>query len=104
MLQNICRVSVASLVALVATGAARAAEDDWQFKLGAGAGYAPKYEGSDNYGVIPLPVISADYRDGLFFVSFKDGIGSYPIRGEHFKLGAALGYDRAATRMTIATI
>lgn len=68
-------------------------DDNWQFELGAGAMFAPKYEGSDNYTVTPIPHISAEYKEGLFFANPFDGIGSYPLRGENYKVGAAIGVD-----------
>lgn len=67
-------------------------DDDWDFTLGAGAGYAPEYEGSDEYDVVALPVISADYKDGLFFANMREGVGSYPLQGEDYKVGASIGY------------
>lgn len=68
-------------------------QNDWQFTLGAGAVYAPKYEGSDDFEVKAIPVANADYKDGLFFANLRDGIGSYPLRGENYKIGAAIGYQ-----------
>lgn len=37
--------------------------DDWNVVLGAGAIYAPDYEGSKDYEVLPFPFLSVDYRD-----------------------------------------
>ncbi len=68
------------------------AQDDWSYKLGAGVGYVPEYEGSDNYTVAPLPIAEADYKDGLFFANLQHGIGSYPLQGEDYKLGGSIGY------------
>lgn len=65
---------------------------DWQYVVGVGAGYMPVYEGSDEFEVIPVPVLSAEYKNGLFFANVRHGIGSYPLRGEHYKLGLSIGY------------
>lgn len=67
-------------------------ESEWDVTLGAGIGYAPIYEGSDEYDVLPVPVINAEYKDGLFFANVYDGIGSYPLRRENYKVGASIGY------------
>lgn len=66
---------------------------DWNYTLGAGVGYAPTYEGSDEYDAIGIPVVNIDYKDSLFFGNFRDGIGSYPVRGENYKVGASIGYE-----------
>lgn len=68
-------------------------KSDWNFAAGAGVIYSPTYEGSDNYRIIPIPAISADYKDGLFFANVWDGVGSYPIQGQNYKLGGAIGLD-----------
>lgn len=65
---------------------------NWRYTLGAGVGYAPTYEGSDEYDVLPVPVVNIEYKDGLFFGGTRNGIGSYPLRGEHYKVGASVGY------------
>jgi outer membrane protein len=68
-------------------------EGNWVFELGGGAIYGTEYEGSDEYEVKALPYITAEYKDGLFFANPFDGIGSYPLRGENYKLGASIGVD-----------
>lgn len=67
-------------------------ESDWSFTLGGGVGYAPVYEGSDEYDVLPVPIVNVEYKDGLFFGNVRNGIGSYPLRGENYKVGASVGY------------
>lgn len=64
----------------------------WNYEAGAGVMYGPAYEGSDKYKAMPLPNFSVDYEDGLFFANVFDGIGSYPIQGEDYKLGASVGF------------
>ena len=68
-------------------------EDNWKFEVGGGAAFTTKYEGSDNYTVMPIPQVSVEYKDGLFFANPFDGIGSYPLRGEDYKVGASIGLD-----------
>lgn len=65
---------------------------NWNYVIGGGIGYAPTYEGSDEYDVLPVPVVNIDYKDGLFFANVRHGIGSYPLRGENYKIGASLGF------------
>ncbi len=65
---------------------------NWNYTLGAGVGYAPTYEGSDEYDALPVPVVNIEYKDGLFFTNTSNGIGSYPLRGENYKVGASIGY------------
>jgi MipA family protein len=67
-------------------------KEGWNFEVGAGAVYSTAYEGSDKYQAMPFPNISVDYEDGLFFASPFGGIGSYPIQGENYKVGAAIGF------------
>ncbi|HCG04881.1 MAG TPA: MipA/OmpV family protein [Desulfovibrio sp.] len=75
-------------------GGSRAAEDGkgWEISVGGGAMYGPAYEGSDRYRVSPLPDVSVAYEDGLFFANIWDGIGSYPLQGENYKVGASVGF------------
>lgn len=86
-------VSLTSLLALATINGAQAEEDNWNFTLGAGALYGAAYEGSDKYVVTPIPDISAEYKDGLFFANVFDGIGSYFLQGENYKVGASIGLD-----------
>ena len=46
---------------------------DWQVMLGGGAIYAPDYEGSDDYEVLPFPFLSVEYRD-LAYIRGPEGI------------------------------
>lgn len=66
---------------------------DWNITIGGGAMCGPAYEGSNKYVISVLPEISVEYSNGLFFANFWDGIGSYPLRGENYKLGASIGFD-----------
>jgi MipA family protein len=66
---------------------------NWKFEVGGGAMYGTKYEGSDQYELRAVPQISAEYKEGLFFANPADGIGSYPLQGENYKVGASIGLD-----------
>ncbi len=65
---------------------------NWEVSVGGGALYGPAYEGSDRYKASPIPDVSVTYREGLFFANIWDGIGSYPLMGENYKIGASVGY------------
>ncbi|MDJ0983120.1 MAG: MipA/OmpV family protein [Kiloniellales bacterium] len=95
--------------------------DNWQFKLGAGLGIAPDYEGSEDYDIVPLPNLavqkghrygellgtkiesnlinhpnwrlgpSANFRSGYNDVSDKR-VDNLTDRGSSFELGLSGGY------------
>jgi outer membrane scaffolding protein for murein synthesis (MipA/OmpV family) len=86
-------------VALLALLAAPAAADDletdssdWDIMLGAGAMLAPRYEGSDRFTVMPLPVIDIVWRDRVFLNSFN-GLGIYALNRDDLQLGISINYD-----------
>lgn len=102
MLPNLCLLSLTGISMLAALSSVQAEdvwsgpqhpeqEKDWKFELGGGAMFGPKYEGSDNYTVMPFPNASIEYKNGLFFANGGDGIGSYPLQGENYKVGASIG-------------
>lgn len=68
-------------------------KEGWHYSVGAGVIFAPAYAGSDKYKAMPVPDISVDYNDGLFFANIFDGIGSYFLQGEDYKVGASVGLD-----------
>lgn len=56
------------------TPAAPAQESkNWNYSVGGGTGLSPVYEGSDKFEVQPVPVVSAEYKDGLFSPMFVTG-------------------------------
>lgn len=64
---------------------------DWEVMVGAGAIYGPKFEGSKDYKVMPVPFISATFNDylrispgGLFIDAYKT---------ENFTASVKGGYD-----------
>jgi outer membrane scaffolding protein for murein synthesis (MipA/OmpV family) len=60
--------------------------------LGLASEVQPVYDGSRAYRVQGGPVINIQYRD-IAFVSTGDGIGYNFLRGDHYRVGAALAYD-----------
>jgi outer membrane scaffolding protein for murein synthesis (MipA/OmpV family) len=60
--------------------------------VGAAAEVAPIYSGSRADRVQGGPVININYRD-IAFISTGDGIGYNILRGDHYQIGMALGYD-----------
>lgn len=64
----------------------------WSFTLGGGVAVAPRYEGSDNLAVAPLPLVEIGWKDRVFLSSSR-GLGGYLVSTDAFKLGAAVGYD-----------
>lgn len=70
-----------------------AALSDWDFSIGAGAGFGPDYEGSDEYGVGAMPILEASWLDDTLFISLDRGIGATFLRSEHFSGGVSLNYD-----------
>ena len=84
-------------VALSSSGAAqqRPPERAWNLTLGAGALTIPRYPGSDEYRVIPFPLVQASYRDRLYLgpstTGVGYGLGAYGIRTERLGLAFELG-------------
>jgi outer membrane scaffolding protein for murein synthesis (MipA/OmpV family) len=60
--------------------------------LGLAAELQPAYDGSRAYRVEGGPDFNFYYRD-IFFISTGDGIGFNFLRGDHFQVGVAMGYD-----------
>jgi outer membrane scaffolding protein for murein synthesis (MipA/OmpV family) len=64
---------------------------DWSLTVGAGALYAPDYEGSDDYEVRALPFLMASYQDWLTF-SVPEGLRAAVVNVDGFKAGVLLAY------------
>jgi outer membrane scaffolding protein for murein synthesis (MipA/OmpV family) len=64
----------------------------WEYLLGFGGEYLPRFEGSDNYYFEPGPTIDIRYRDLAFF-STGEGLGVNLLRGTNYRAGLALTYD-----------
>lgn len=65
---------------------------NWLRVLGVAAETQPAYAGSAAYKVQGGPVINILYKD-IAFLSTGDGIGVNFLRGDHYRVGAALAYD-----------
>jgi MipA family protein len=79
------------------------AEDGLHGNVGIGAMWVPRYAGSADKRVLPVPVIGLSY--GRFFAGAVDGaptvpfgIGAYLYQSEHLKAGIALSYDIYSVR------
>lgn len=65
---------------------------EWRVVLGAAADTQPVYAGASAYKVQGGPVINIQYSDIAFF-STGDGLGVNVLRGDHYRVGAAVAYD-----------
>lgn len=70
-------------------------EDSDHWTLGVGAAVAPRFQGSDEFQVQPLPLVDVKY--GRFFARLGDGVGVNVIETPTIAAGVALdwmwGYD-----------
>ena len=66
---------------------------EWRTVLGVAADTQPVYAGADAYRVQGGPVINIQYRD-IAFLSTGDGLGVNFLRGDHYRVVAAIAYDR----------
>ncbi|HEX3948917.1 MAG TPA: MipA/OmpV family protein [Steroidobacteraceae bacterium] len=64
----------------------------WRVMLGAAAESEPVYSGAAAYRVRGGPVINIQYSD-IAFLSTGDGLGVNFLRGDHYRIGAAIAYD-----------
>ncbi len=78
-------------------------DDHWNFALGVGALYRPRYPGSRDYFTQVLPVPSVSY--GRYFLGAVPGtgdgvggLGAYLARAENWSVGIAVGRDARAPR------
>ncbi|KQZ73087.1 hypothetical protein ASE06_11670 [Sphingopyxis sp. Root214] len=54
--------------------------DDWTVMVGAGAIYAPDYEGSKDYEVLPFPYVSVGYKDIAYLRGPEIGVNIIRIK------------------------
>ncbi len=80
---------VFAMFGLATAGGAHAAESD-RLKIGAGAAVIPRFEGSDEYRVRPVPLI--DFQKGRFFARTGDGIGLNIVQTSRFTMGAGVNW------------
>lgn len=84
------------VTAAVQTAAGSAVAQDeppaeWSFTLGGGGMYAPDYEGSDDYSVMPLPFVEVSWRDRIRL----SGLGIYatPFMTDGLRFDLGVRYD-----------
>ena len=65
---------------------------DWHTVAGVAADNRPLYDGAERYRTLGGPVISVRYQD-VAFASVGEGLGYNFVRGDHYRVGIALGYD-----------
>lgn len=65
-------------------------EGDWDIFVGAGAHYAPEYEGSDKYKTEALPGLQIVWRNRLMIG--PDGLGAFIVNNDRLRVSAAVGY------------
>ena len=65
---------------------------DWRSVLGAAAETQPVYAGAHAYRIRGGPAIDVQYSD-IAFLSTGDGLGVNFLRGDHYRVGAAIAYD-----------
>lgn len=72
-------------------------DNDWNVTIGAAGFYAPKFLGSKDYGLVPIPDVKVEYKD-RFFASVFEGIGYNVINSNGWRAGPiakyALGRDQ----------
>ena len=64
---------------------------DWSVTLGAGATVQPPYDGSDEFGILPFPVVDVRYKD-IVFLSSAEGLGWNAFKTRNFRVGPVLTY------------
>ncbi|MFC4256352.1 MipA/OmpV family protein [Altererythrobacter xixiisoli] len=93
----ILRQATLAGAALLACGATSAqAQDSDRVTLGVGVIAAPGYQGSDDYRVLPAPII--DVQIGRFFAGMNNGVGVHVIDTPDLKTGASVTFVRGYRR------
>jgi MipA family protein len=72
-------------------GGVRQKLHDWNVVVGAGVMYAPKFEGSDEFEISPVPMISATFGDRVTID--PGGLTVKVLESNGFKLSVNGGYD-----------
>lgn len=62
----------------------------WTIDLGPGVLWTPKFEGSREQRVIPIPAVELRFKQDVFFVSAREGIGGTLLDLAGFKAGPIL--------------
>ncbi len=77
---------------------------DWQGNLGVLVLSTPRAPGSEETRILPLPFLSAEYKDSLFLGASDSGVGFgggvHVLRGKHltWDLGLGVGENRRESR------
>lgn len=64
-----------------------------ELKIGVGVATLPKFEGSSDYEIIPLPIIEANYG-GIFFLDSFRGLGMNVYNQDGLRIGPILTFSR----------
>lgn len=84
------------LAGLTAAAVAEEPASDWDVRLAAGGLVKPDYEGSDDYEISPLPMVSISYRDRVFLKGPKLGANLLALQGpgpgDYLRAGPLLNY------------
>jgi outer membrane protein len=73
-------------IPIMTVGAGTAQAQD-HVVIGAGVAAAPKYQGSEDYRILPIPAI--DIKRGWFFANLRNGVGIEPISTETLTISAS---------------
>jgi outer membrane scaffolding protein for murein synthesis (MipA/OmpV family) len=65
---------------------------EWRRVAGVAAEVQPVYDGAHAYRIQGGPVVNIQYKD-VAFIATGDGVGYNFLRGDHYRVGAALAYD-----------
>ncbi|TSD86173.1 MipA/OmpV family protein [Mycobacterium sp. KBS0706] len=91
--------AILCVTAAVQTAARSAVAQDeppaeWSFTLGGGAMYAPDYEGSDDYTVMPMPFVEVSWRDRIRLSGLGIYATPFATDGLRFDLGVKYEFGR----------
>lgn len=93
--QTVLSATILLTTVILPTQTALAADGD-HLTFGLGAGIVPRYDGSDEQRVTPVPFLDAQY--GRFFARSGEGLGLKLLQTPQFTAGVGLnwmkGYDR----------
>lgn len=67
-------------------------QPDWAVRLGVGATFEPRYDGSDRYHMMAGPSLDLRYKD-ILFGSTGEGFGVNVLQGPNWRVSVAGAYD-----------
>jgi len=85
------RHAVVAVAAGVLALSGSASADDWKFRLGAGVGFAPDYEGSDDYEAVPL-IAGKVEKDNYYAELVGTKLSANIVPSEMWRAGPQLNY------------